>query len=85
MAFSVSLDGKPAPITNMAGAVIGMASLKKSGAKYDLVLQSSGKPPEPGTLTLSAHGNLLTCESTANVPDRGVTHITQVFSREPME
>ncbi len=83
MTFTVSLDGKSAPIMNMAGAQIGIATLTKSGARYHLVLQSLGKPPEPGTMALSERGYILTCESTANLPDRGSTHIVQVFSREP--
>ncbi len=83
MTFSVYLDARPAPIMNGAGIVIGTATLKKSGAKYELVLQSRGKRPEPGTMAISEHGNILTCESTVDLPDRGATHIVQVFSREP--
>lgn len=84
MTFSAYLNATPAPITNGAGVVIGTATLKKSGTNYDLVLHSRGRRPEPGTMTLSGHGNILTCESTADLPDRGVTRILQVFSREPM-
>jgi hypothetical protein len=84
MIFSAYLNGTPAPITNGSGAVIGTATLKKSGTKYDLVLQSRGKRPEPGTMTLSERGNVLTSQSTVDMPDRGVTRIIQVFSREPM-
>jgi hypothetical protein len=83
MTFSAYLDATPAPTTNGAGVVIGTATLKKSGAHYDLVLQSRGRRPEPGTMTLSEHGNILTCQSTVDLPDRGVTRIVQVFSRVP--
>jgi hypothetical protein len=84
MTFSAYLNGTPAPITNGTGAVIGTATLKKSGANYDLVLQTRGRRPEPGTMTLSGRRNILTCQSTVELPDRGMTRIVQVFSREPM-
>ena len=84
MTFSASLNATPAPIVNGAGVVIGTVTLKKSGATYEIVLQSRGRRPEPGTMKLSEHGNILTCESTADLPDRGVTRIVQVFSREPI-
>jgi hypothetical protein len=84
MTFTVYLNGTPAPIMNGAGVVVGTATLKKSGANYDLVLQSRGKRPEPGTITVSEHGTILTSQSTVDLPDRGVTRIVQVFSREPM-
>ena len=84
MTFSAYLDGTPAQITNGAGAAIGTATLKKSGASYDLVLQTRGRRPEPGTMKLSGRRNILTCQSMVELPDRGVTRITQVFSREPM-
>ena len=84
MTFSASLDATPAPIVNGAGVVIGTATLKKSGAVYEIVLQSRGRRPEPGTMKLSEHGNILTCQSMVELPDRGATRIVQVFSREPM-
>ena len=84
MTFSASLNASPAPIMNGAGVVIGTVTLKKSGADYDIVLQSPGRRPEPGTMKLSEHGNILTGQSTVDLPGRGVTHIVQVFSREPI-
>ena len=84
MTFSAYLNGTAAPITNGTGVVIGTATLKKSGANYSLMLQSRGKRPEPGTMTLSEHSKLLTSQSTVDLPDRGVTQIVQIFSREPM-
>ena len=49
------------------------------------MLQRPSTPAEPGKLTITDKGNILHCESDANVPGLGLSHIVQVFSREPAE
>jgi len=49
------------------------------------VLQRPSTPAEPGKLTITDKGNILHCESDANVPGLGLSHIVQVFSREAAE
>ena len=84
--FTVRTDGSPAPIKNSSGAVVGIAKLTKSSAtEYKLVMQSPNKPAEPGKLTLSEGGKILRCDSEAILPDRGTSHIVQVFAKQGAE
>jgi len=62
------------------------ARLSKSAPnEYKLVLERPNTPAEPGELTLTDKGNILHCESDANVPGRGRSRIVQVFSRQAAE
>jgi hypothetical protein len=49
------------------------------------VLQRPNTPAEPGKLTLTDKGNILHCESDANVPGPGLSRIVRVFLREAAE
>jgi hypothetical protein len=82
MSFTVRLDGSEAPVLNGKGAPMGAARLTKSGEKYTLIMQSPGRPPEPGTMTVTNKGAILHCESDAMVPGQGATHIVQEFARQ---
>jgi hypothetical protein len=84
MTFTVALDGNWAPIEDIAGARIGAAKLTRSGSKYNLVLQSAGKPPEPGTMVLSERNQILTCAVGSEGADKSMStpRIVQVFSRD---
>jgi hypothetical protein len=82
MTFTANFDGKQAVVTDGKGAQIGTVVLSRSGAAYTMVLQSTNRPPEPGKMTISEKGRILTCESDGLVPGKGVTRIIQVFSRE---
>ena len=82
--FTVALDGNWAPIADITGARIGAAKLTRSGGKYNLVLQSAGKPPEPGTMVLSERNQILTCAVGSEGADKSMStpRIVQVFSRD---
>jgi hypothetical protein len=81
--FKANMDGSPADMTNDKGQKVGTARLTKDGAVYSLVLQTPSGPPEPGKLTLSQEGKILTIESDAIIPQHGPspTHIVQQFAR----
>ncbi len=83
--FTVRLDGTPGVINDGKGSAKGIAKIGKvSATEYKLVMQSPNKPPEPGKLILTDKGNILRCESDAVLPDRGPSHIIQVFARQTM-
>src|SRR5262249_29947360 len=70
MSFTVRLDGVEGVVHNGEGQARGTAKLTKSGEKYELVLHSYSRRPEPGTMALSEKNQILTCESEADMPDR---------------
>ncbi|HEY2018641.1 MAG TPA: hypothetical protein VGH38_34285 [Bryobacteraceae bacterium] len=81
--FVVKVDGASAPITDPNGSTLGMARLKKvSATEYRLSMQAPGRPSEPGTLAITEGGVILRCESEAILPDKGRTHIVQVFAKQ---
>ena len=81
--FTVHPDGTPAVITDIKGSPLGVARLSKtSPTEYNLVLQRPNHPPEPGKLTLTDKGYILRCETDANVPGRGPSHVVQVFAKQ---
>ena len=77
------LDGTPGVILNDKGSTVGIAKLNKiSATEYMLVLQRPNRPPEPGKLKITDKGFILNCETDANVPGRGPSHIVQVFAKQ---
>jgi len=84
MTFTVPLNGTLVPVHDAAGAQIGTVKLTKlDGGKYELVLQSAGKPPEPGKMVLARQNQILTCSVGAG-DDKTPPRIIQVFSRDTL-
>jgi len=82
MTFTVRMDGTPGVVVDDKGSTLGIAKLSKNAENdYKLVLQRPNTHPEPGKLTITDQGNILRCESDANVPGLGPSHIVQMFSR----
>ena len=83
MSFAPRLDGTEADIKNSQGTKIGTVKVTKAGGSlYKVVLQGVNRPTASGTMTVSADGKTLTCESDATLPGQGPTHTRQVFSRQ---
>jgi hypothetical protein len=83
MSFASHLDGTDAEVKNSHGEKIGTVKVTKAGgSRYKVVLEGPNRPTASGSMTVSADGKTLTCDSDANVPGRGPTHTHQVFSRE---
>jgi hypothetical protein len=83
MSFASHLDGTEADIKNSQGNKIGTVKVTKAGGSlYKVVLQGPNRPTAVGTMTVSADGKTLTCESDATLPSQGPTHTHQVFSRQ---
>jgi hypothetical protein len=82
MTFTARLDGTEAIVTDGKGAAMGIAKLNKTKSDYRLTLQQPDRRPEPGKLTISEQGRILTVESDGVVPGKGLTHIIQVFARQ---
>jgi hypothetical protein len=83
LTFNPHMDGSPADMLNERGDKVGTARLTKSGAVYTLIFEKRNGTQEPGKISLSQDGKLLTMESEASVPDHGPgpTHIIQQFAR----
>jgi hypothetical protein len=83
MSFASHLDGTDAEVKNSHGEKIGTVKVTKAGgSRYKVVLEGPNRPTASGSMTVSADGKTLTCDSDANVPGRGPTHTHQIFSRE---
>jgi hypothetical protein len=81
--FTVHTDGRPGVVQNDKGATVGTARLNKiSPNEYTLILQRPNRPPEPGKLKIAEKGFILNCETDANVPGQGMTHILQSFAKQ---
>jgi len=84
LSFKAYMDGSPADMINDKGEKVGTARLTRKEGVYYLTLQKPNGQPEPGKLTLSQEGRILTIESDAIVPRRGLTHVVQQYSRTGM-
>jgi hypothetical protein len=81
MSYTVRLDGAEAEVKNGQGEKLGTIKVAKNGpSRYKFVLAGTNRPQTSGTLTVSADGKSLTCESDAVQGGRTV-HLMQLFSR----
>lgn len=83
LSFSPRMDGAEADVKDSQGNKIGTVKVTKAGAAfYKVVLQGPHRPTAVGTMTVSADGKTLTCESDANAPGQPAIHTRQIFSRQ---
>jgi hypothetical protein len=81
MSYTVRLDGSEADVKNGEGEKLGSIKITKAGGtRYKFTLMGANRPQTSGTLTVSADGKSLTCESDAMQGGRNV-HLMQMFSR----